>query len=226
MRVTTSVVVLGSLASAVAAAAAAAGSFQFPESVPLHSRQTQGPSYQCHANCGYAIQNSVREGYCNDDAWLDLLDGCLDCALEYNIWQHYGNKVGAAAEKCGLDASPRQPGNGQSSAAPTSAAPATTVTGTSSAVVVQPTTATGASSAVIVQPTTATGASSAVVVQPTTAVSSALRPSPPSFSPTKVSTIAGSGVTTSASAPVTRIGHGNTCAFQLRYCIGGKIARH
>ncbi|POR33768.1 Uncharacterized protein TPAR_06042 [Tolypocladium paradoxum] len=181
------VVALGSLASA--AAAAAAPGFQFPDTVPLEKRQTEGPAYQCHANCGYAIQNSSKDGYCKDEAWLKLLDGCLDCALQYNIWQHYSNKVGAAAQKCGLDATPKPAAGGQSSAAPTSAAVTTTA---------------AASSTAVVQPTSAAGQSS----QQSSAVSAIPTPTAPG-STVKSAT---SGVVPTASAPVTSGGRTTTPA--------------
>mgnify|MGYP000871441820 CR=1 FL=1 len=44
------IVALGSLASS--AVAVARTGFEFPDSVPMHKRQTSGPSYECHANCG------------------------------------------------------------------------------------------------------------------------------------------------------------------------------
>lgn len=80
---------------------------------------------------GYAIKNATGE-YCKNDKWLGLLKGCLACANEFNIWQYYGNKVGAAAKACGLDATPKPAGNGgssssavaASSAPPASSAPA------------------------------------------------------------------------------------------------------
>ena len=34
------------------------------------------------------------------------LDACLDCALEFDIWQYYGDSVSTAAKACGLDATP------------------------------------------------------------------------------------------------------------------------
>lgn len=103
MRSSSLVLAAGSLAS-VAVAASSPG-FIFPASVPLAKRQVSGPAYECHSDCGkplghlvpvlghhtnpfigYAILNASGD-YCTDSAWLDLLDGCLNCALEYNIWQ-------------------------------------------------------------------------------------------------------------------------------------------
>lgn len=46
---------------------------------------------------------------------MKLLDDCLDCALKYKIWQWYGDKVSAAAGKCGLDATPKPVEDGGSS---------------------------------------------------------------------------------------------------------------
>lgn len=50
MQLTSSIVSLGFLASA--ASAIALEGFEFPDFVPMHKRQTEGPSYECHANCG------------------------------------------------------------------------------------------------------------------------------------------------------------------------------
>ncbi|KAK8140976.1 hypothetical protein G3M48_001159 [Beauveria asiatica] len=108
---------LVAVGSAVSLASAGSIGFEFPASVPLSKRQTSGPAYDCHANCGYAIQDSAKEGYCSDAKWQSLLSGCLDCALTYDIWKYYGTKVGAAAEKCGLESTPK-PSGGAGSAAP------------------------------------------------------------------------------------------------------------
>ncbi|KID91939.1 hypothetical protein MGU_00850 [Metarhizium guizhouense ARSEF 977] len=129
MRFTASALAIGAVASL--AAAVANPDFSFPDIVPMAKRQTSGPAYQCHASCGYAIQNSAKDGYCQDQSWVKLLDDCLDCALKYRIWQWYGDKVSAAARKCGLDATPKPVEDGGSSqvgsgtAAP-STAPVTT----------------------------------------------------------------------------------------------------
>ncbi|KAH7318283.1 hypothetical protein B0I35DRAFT_478802 [Stachybotrys elegans] len=113
------------LGPVLAAAAVSRDAFEFPDTVPMEKRQTSGPSYECHADCGFAIRNARTEGYCEDPEWLELLDGCLDCALEFDIWQHYGGSVGEAAEACGLDATPRPAGaEAESSSTP---APATTL---------------------------------------------------------------------------------------------------
>ncbi|KAM3431461.1 hypothetical protein NHJ13734_007281 [Beauveria thailandica] len=108
---------LVAVGSAVSLASAGSIGFEFPASVPLSKRQTSGPAYDCHANCGYAIQDSAKEGYCSDAKWKSLLSGCLDCAMTYDIWKYYGTKVGAAAEKCGLESTPK-PSGGAGSAAP------------------------------------------------------------------------------------------------------------
>lgn len=55
---------------------------------------------------GYALQGSSESGYCDDEEWLALFNGCLECALEYDIWRHYGGGLTPAAEACGLDATP------------------------------------------------------------------------------------------------------------------------
>ncbi|KAM3514407.1 hypothetical protein MY11210_001961 [Beauveria gryllotalpidicola] len=134
MHFVASLVAVGSAASL-----ASAGSigFEFPASVPLSKRQTSGPAYDCHASCGYAIQDSTKEGYCSDAKWKSLLSGCLDCALTYDIWKYYGTKVGAAAEECGLEATPKPSGGAGSAtpsepaktdaSAPASSAPASSV---------------------------------------------------------------------------------------------------
>ncbi|KID94846.1 hypothetical protein MAJ_09198, partial [Metarhizium majus ARSEF 297] len=140
MRFTASALAIGAVASL--AAAVANPDFSFPDIVPMAKRQTSGPAYQCHASCGYAIQNSAKDGYCQDQSWVKLLDDCLDCALKYTIWQWYGDKVSAAAGKCGLDATPKPVEDGGSSqigsgtAAPSTApstAPITTATQQASA---------------------------------------------------------------------------------------------
>ncbi|KAJ4165656.1 hypothetical protein LMH87_007280 [Akanthomyces muscarius] len=120
MHFVASLVAVGSIASLASASAG----FEFPAAVPLSKRQTSGPAYNCHANCGYAIQDSAKDGYCEDSKWKDLLSGCLDCAMTYDIWKYYGDKVGAAAKKCGLDATPKAAA--ASGSASTSEAPKTT----------------------------------------------------------------------------------------------------
>lgn len=74
---------------------------------------------------GYALQGSSEEGYCDDSEWLDLFNGCLDCALEFDIWRHYGGGLTPAAEACGLDATPK-PADGGDDEATTTAAETTT----------------------------------------------------------------------------------------------------
>lgn len=52
MQLTYTAFVLGSLATLAAANAPAKREFQFPDTVPMHKRQTSGPAYECHASCG------------------------------------------------------------------------------------------------------------------------------------------------------------------------------
>lgn len=49
MHFTTSAIV------GILAASSVATAFQFPDNVPMDKRQTEGPSYECHANCGKNI---------------------------------------------------------------------------------------------------------------------------------------------------------------------------
>lgn len=83
---------------------------------------------------------------------MKLLDDCLDCALKYQIWQWYGEKVGAAAKKCGLDATPKPVDGGASSKASSQPAAPTTAPVTTGA---QQTTAAGQTSQANTQPSSA-----------------------------------------------------------------------
>ncbi|EGX90683.1 hypothetical protein CCM_07103 [Cordyceps militaris CM01] len=127
MHFVASIVAVGSLASL----ASAGVGFQFPDAVPLNKRQVTGPAYECHANCGYAIQDA-KDGYCTDTRWQGLLSSCLDCALTYDIWKWYGEKVGAAAKTCGLDATPK-PSGGSGGGSSSQPAQTTTVASTTPA---------------------------------------------------------------------------------------------
>ncbi|RYP43360.1 hypothetical protein DL768_009954 [Monosporascus sp. mg162] len=46
---------------------------------------------------------------CGNSTWTDLLDDCLDCALEYDIWNDYRDGVTQVAGACDLPAVPEQP---------------------------------------------------------------------------------------------------------------------
>ncbi|KAK0383648.1 hypothetical protein NLU13_9559 [Sarocladium strictum] len=92
-------------------ASASPREFQFPDSVPLNKRQTSGPKFECHSACGNAIlQSRDSSDYCDSTEWVGLLDDCLDCALEFEIWQYYSPEVKPAAEACGLNATPKPAG--------------------------------------------------------------------------------------------------------------------
>ncbi|KAF7562311.1 hypothetical protein G7046_g1820 [Stylonectria norvegica] len=116
MQLTCIALGLGSLATL--AAASARSGFEFPDSVPLSRRQTSGPVYECHSNCGYTIIDAKDAGYCDSAEWNKLFEACLACANQYDIWEDYGDGVKAAAEGCGLDATPLSAeGDSSSSAA-------------------------------------------------------------------------------------------------------------
>ncbi|KAL0939972.1 uncharacterized protein CTRU02_206582 [Colletotrichum truncatum] len=104
-------------ATVIATLASGAAAIEWLPVVPLHARQvTSGPKYECHEDCGYAILDAKTEGYCTNQTWTDLFEGCLECALEFNIWQYYSNGVTAAAKKCNLDATPVAAANATSNA--------------------------------------------------------------------------------------------------------------
>ncbi|UNI18589.1 hypothetical protein JDV02_004847 [Purpureocillium takamizusanense] len=147
MHLAASLIALGSLAAS--AAAAAAPGYQYPDFVPLHKRQTSGPSYECHANCGYLIQMSKADkdgtAYCKNEKWLQYYHGCMKCAIKENIWNDYGRGVTAAVDKCpGLKVDLEGTGqpSGQSSAPATTTVPAATTPAqqTTSSAAQQPTT--------------------------------------------------------------------------------------
>ncbi|EXJ70766.1 uncharacterized protein A1O5_05756 [Cladophialophora psammophila CBS 110553] len=82
-------------------------SLMYPVSFPVYRRQEPGtPEYDCHTNCGAVIVAGRTEGYCDTANFTTALEACLDCALEFDIWQYYGGSVAEAATACGLDATP------------------------------------------------------------------------------------------------------------------------
>lgn len=62
---------------------------------------------KANASPGLTVRGSREAGHCDDDEWLAHFNGCLDCALEFEIWEHYGDSIGEAADVCGLDAIPK-----------------------------------------------------------------------------------------------------------------------
>ncbi|KAM3535619.1 hypothetical protein MY4038_001098 [Beauveria bassiana] len=182
---------LVAVGSAVSLASAGSIGFEFPASVPLSKRQTSGPAYECHANCGYAIQDSAKEGYCSDAKWKSLLSNCLDCALTYDIWKHYGTKVGAAAEKCGFESTPKPSGGAGSAApsepaktdasapassAPASSAPASSAPATQSSAASQPSAPGQTSQSATAPQTTASQATGSSQVPSTSAATTTAKP--------------------------------------------------
>ncbi|OAP65387.1 hypothetical protein AYL99_01359 [Fonsecaea erecta] len=89
------------------AVASVSASLLYPDNFPLQRRQEPGtPEYDCHANCGTVIVDGRTEGYCDSANFTTALEDCLNCALQYDIWQYYGDSVAQAATACGLDATP------------------------------------------------------------------------------------------------------------------------
>lgn len=66
------------------------------------------------------------DGYCDSSEWTELLAECLACATEYDLWPDYGDGVTAAAEACGLDATPAGASTTAAAAEETTAAAETT----------------------------------------------------------------------------------------------------
>jgi hypothetical protein len=150
-------------APVLALASASAAEFQFPDSVPMHKRQTSGPKFECHSACGNTIlQSQSNADYCDDSTWNGLFEDCMDCALEFEIWQYYSPQVKPAAEACGLDPTPKPVGGGSeggsdtttsAAAQTTSEAAATEAASTTEAAAEEPTEA--ATEAPVEEPTEA-----------------------------------------------------------------------
>ena len=108
-------------------------SLVYPESFPIQRRQDAPqpgtPEYACHENCGGVIVDARTESYCTSSNFTSALNACLDCALEFDIWQYYGDSVAAAATACGLDAAPVAANATNTTSATTSASAAATTTG-------------------------------------------------------------------------------------------------
>ncbi|KAH8726230.1 hypothetical protein GQ44DRAFT_705971 [Phaeosphaeriaceae sp. PMI808] len=75
----------------------------------LLKRQAPGtPSYNCHDNCGTAIQLSRQPNKCDIEAFKANYNNCLQCAGpdNFNIWNMYGRTLGSAGASCGLKTEP------------------------------------------------------------------------------------------------------------------------
>ncbi|RYP76029.1 hypothetical protein DL770_007307 [Monosporascus sp. CRB-9-2] len=104
-------------------------------SAVLESRQISEEARECHADCGYFILDSRLPDQCGNSTWTDLLDDCLDCALEYDIWRIYEDGVTQAAGACDLPAAPEQPDADESVSPSTTPTVSSTTTGTVSTAV-------------------------------------------------------------------------------------------
>ncbi|CAH0005492.1 unnamed protein product [Clonostachys byssicola] len=213
MRFSTTVVLAATAVSA--ASITRRDTFEFPDSVPLvEKRQEPGtPRYECHANCGTALQLSRASDFsCDNSDFTRQFNACLDCALEFDIWQYYGNGLKAAATKCGLDATPKPTGStGSSSAQSTSAAP------TSAAPTSAAPTSTAASSAAQTSAASSAASSSAAASSSGAAPSSSVVQTGASSSASATSgavassTTPGSAVSTPTSrVPTSSIAGGNS----------------
>ncbi|KAL3474015.1 hypothetical protein BJX99DRAFT_260857 [Aspergillus californicus] len=162
--------------ASIACIVAGAAAFEFPDFVPLHRRQAPGtPQYECHANCGGIITASRSDGFCDSSDFESMLSDCLDCALVYDIWRYYGNSVSAAAEECGLDATPVEPTSTATETEPTSTATETSTEETTSASEEASSTATNSSTSVSSTPVIPTVTTTTT---PTPPGSSTATPSP------------------------------------------------
>ncbi|KAI9736629.1 MAG: hypothetical protein M1834_000833 [Cirrosporium novae-zelandiae] len=108
-----------------------ARAFELPDTVPLDRRmevdkRMDAAEYECHEDCGTVIIIGRSSDYCDNTTFTEDLSDCLDCALEYDIWQYYGDDVASAAESCGLDATPVSATSSASVASATAASAATT----------------------------------------------------------------------------------------------------
>ncbi|KAL4883409.1 hypothetical protein BJY04DRAFT_216233 [Aspergillus karnatakaensis] len=170
-----------SAVASVACMVAGVSAFQYPDFVPLHKRQAPGtPQYECHANCGGIITASRTEGYCDSSDFESLLSACLDCALEYDIWRYYGNSVSAAAEECGLDATPVEPEEPEPTSSTTSTSePEPTATETETETETEPEpTATETQTETETEPTATTTSTSTEDEEPTSSDSTSVSSTP------------------------------------------------
>ncbi|RNJ57959.1 hypothetical protein D7B24_005443 [Verticillium nonalfalfae] len=113
------------LAAAGIASVPVVAGYEYLDVVPLEARQATGEKFECHSNCGTlqitltilcfrslifagnAILGSKDgEVHCSNSTWLGLFEECLECANEFDIWQHYGKGVEEGAEACDLEAVP------------------------------------------------------------------------------------------------------------------------
>ncbi|KAK0652444.1 hypothetical protein B0T16DRAFT_101774 [Cercophora newfieldiana] len=95
----------------------------------LLARQAPGtPQFECHSDCGNAIAGGRLEGHCTNATWTGFYEECLGCALEFDIWKHYGNGLTGAAAQCGLTPTPSPAPAATSGSA---AAPSGSASGTS-----------------------------------------------------------------------------------------------
>ncbi|PSR79720.1 hypothetical protein BD289DRAFT_442042 [Coniella lustricola] len=78
----------------------------------LEKRQnlTRGsPLYNCHDNCGMAIEEIQNCGsVCNDTTFTNDYINCLQCSGPDNqdIWQYYGPELNTTAAACGFSTTP------------------------------------------------------------------------------------------------------------------------
>ncbi|KAH8908898.1 hypothetical protein BR93DRAFT_957764 [Coniochaeta sp. PMI_546] len=154
----------------------------------LLARQAPGtPKYECHFNCGSAISGGRLEGHCDNTTWVGYYQECLDCALEFDIWQYYGTGVSTAAAACGLSATPSPAESATPSTSTSVDVPATVSTTSDEA------TSDAVSATTTVESTSA--ADSSATDTPTTPVTSA---SAPETTTTPAPTGAGSNSTSTA----------------------------
>lgn len=46
------------------------------------------------------ISGQSGTAHCSDDTWKEQFEYCMNCAIEHDIWKHYGEGVTHAADAC------------------------------------------------------------------------------------------------------------------------------
>lgn len=106
-----------------------------PEAFALAMASPQGPSYQCHSDCGNAILQARNCGedtscYCGENTpFRSSMANCYVCGS--SLWKDYGNYLVPYLEKCNMKTTPNPPTSSAAAAASSIAVPAPATSQTS-----------------------------------------------------------------------------------------------